>query len=100
MDVVVQPDNKVLIGGWWFDQVAGYSNKNSIARLNSNGTYDTTFNVSPGLTDTSGAISTGSTRSITLQPDGKIIVGGNFIRYNMQTRNYIVRINSDVTVES
>ena len=100
VDVVVQPDNKVLIGGWWFDQVAGYSNKNGIARLNSNGTYDTTFNVSPGLTDTSGAISTGSTRSITLQPDGKIIVGGDFIRYNMQTRNYIVRINSDGTVES
>ncbi len=61
-----QPDGKVLIGGD-FDNVNGVR-KNAIARLNADGTLDTTFTIGAGFF--------GDIYSIAVQPDGKIIIGG------------------------
>src|SRR3989440_5005748 len=69
--VVVQPDGKILIGG---DFTALAPNggasvpRNRIARLNADGTLDATFDPNANSV----------VRSIALQPDGKILVGGNF----------------------
>ena len=86
--IAVQTDGKILIGGM-FTTYNGVSRK-GIARLNSNGSLDTTFN--PGLGMAGGNL---LVKTIALQTDGKIIVGGDFTSYNGVTRNGIVRLYGD-----
>jgi uncharacterized delta-60 repeat protein len=69
-DVVVQPDGKVVIAG-----ESPANNGNYVAtvqRLNSNGTLDTTFNGTGSVTIRGAEESL----AVALQPDGKILVGG------------------------
>jgi uncharacterized delta-60 repeat protein len=96
--IAVQPDGKILIGGG-FTALApngGASvGRNRIARVNTDGTLDTTFDPNPNST----------INAIALQPDGKILIGGffNTLTPNGGTgainRNYIARLNTDGTVD-
>jgi hypothetical protein len=52
--------------------------------MNSNGTWDTNF--------TAGADSV--VRAVAIQPDGKILVGGDFTVLAGQSRSYIGRLNN------
>jgi uncharacterized delta-60 repeat protein len=88
--VALQPDGKILIGGS-FTTYNGTS-RHRIARLNADGTIDTTFNPGTGAD--------GSVISMTLQPDGKIIIGGNFITFNGTTRSRIARLNINGTLDA
>jgi uncharacterized delta-60 repeat protein len=81
----LQPDGKVIIGGQ-FNTYNGTA-RNSIARLNADGSLDATFN--PG-TGAFGAVNT-----MALQPDGKVIIGGSFTTYNGTARNRVARILGD-----
>jgi uncharacterized delta-60 repeat protein len=85
----VQSDGKILIGGS-FTTYNGTST-NGIARLNSDGTIDATFNVGNGFDN--------YPYSITVQSDGKILLGGNFTTYNGTAINRIARLNSDGTLD-
>ncbi|MDQ6630665.1 MAG: hypothetical protein M3Y82_02780, partial [Verrucomicrobiota bacterium] len=87
--VVLQPDGKILLGGD-FTTLAPNGGaavtRNHIARLNSNGTLDTTFNPNAN----------GSVNAIALQADGKILVGGAFngaSGIGGQPRNRIARLD-------
>jgi uncharacterized delta-60 repeat protein len=88
--IVVQPDNKIIVGGS-FTQYKGVS-ENYIIRLNSDGTKDLTFDNSIGFDTGVGVIA--------LQPDGKIIVGGDFTTYKGVSANRIVRLNSDGSIDT
>lgn len=88
---VVQPDGKILIGGL-FTTYNG-SPANYIARLNTNGTLDNTFN-------TGGTGANSVVRQIILQPDGKILIAGNFTTYNGTTINRIARLNTNGTLDN
>src|SRR6266852_4801383 len=69
--LAVQADGKIVVGGFFTTLGGGGSGtcvRNHIARVNPDGTLDMTFN--PGANDRISAIA--------LQPDGKILVGGNF----------------------
>ncbi|MCJ1807421.1 T9SS type A sorting domain-containing protein [Flavobacterium covae] len=83
--IAVQPDRKILIGGH-FTTYNGV-NQNKIIRLNSNGTKDNSFIIGSGFD--------ASVTKILVQPNGKIIVGGNFNTYNGTTQNKIARLNSN-----
>src|SRR5262245_49784097 len=83
--MAVQPDNTVLVGGF-FTSVGGVT-RNRIARLNANGTLDQSFDVGTGA----GA----KVSAIALQPDGRILVGGEFTNFNGTTINRLVRLNTD-----
>ncbi|MBX2960501.1 MAG: PKD domain-containing protein [Flavobacteriales bacterium] len=85
----IQSDGKIIIGGL-FTAVNGVS-MNRIARLNIDGTLDGTFNIGAGLDST--------VRTISIQPDGKIVVGGEFIIYNGVPTNRLVRLNSDGSID-
>ncbi len=90
--VVVQADGKILIGGN-FNSVDGQP-RNGIARLNADGSLEstTTFNAGAG---------TGSLiRSVAVQADGKILLGGYFTSMDGQPRNRIARLNANGSVES
>lgn len=87
--VDVQSDGKILIGGD-FTTYSGQS-RNRIARLNTDGTLDTTFVVGTGFNS--------RVESIKIQPDGKILVGGFFNSYSGTGRNRIIRLNTDGTID-
>ena len=63
-----------------------------IARLNTNGTFDTTFDPGTGPDDT--------IRAFVLQPDGKILIGGNFFNYNGTSRNCMARLNVNGSIDT
>ena len=83
--VAVQPDGKVLVGGQ-FAAVNG-TNRNNIARLNANGSLDGTFNPGTGAD--------GAVRSVALQPDGNLLIGGDFTIVNGVARPYAARLYGD-----
>ena len=88
--IAVQPDGKILVGGS-FTTYNG-TTQNCITRLNADGTRDTGFSSGTGFSGGNGIVYT-----ITLQPDGKILVGGSFTTYNGTTQNQITRLNADGT---
>jgi len=95
--IAVQSDGKILVGGT-FSQLNGIT-RNRLVRLNSDGTEDTIFY--------SNLISSGDNsgfndiiKTIAIQSDGKIIVGGGFSTLNGNSRKFLVRLNSDGTEDT
>lgn len=89
---VLLAGDKIIIGGN-FTHVNGVA-RNRIARLNSDGSLDTTFQASV----TGGSF--GSVSVIKQQPDGKILIGGSFTSVNEVARSNIARLNSDGSLDS
>lgn len=90
-DVMVQPDQKILVCGGFAD-VNGVA-RNYIARLNSDGSLDTSFD--PGSGGAGGLM-----YAMALQPDGKILAVGTFSEYGGQPRANIVRINPNGSLDT
>ncbi|MBI2924699.1 MAG: DUF1929 domain-containing protein [Verrucomicrobia bacterium] len=84
--VALQSDGRILIGGK-FTAVNG-TPRNRIARLNTGGSLDTSFN--PGTVATDGTDPT--VFSVAVQSDGKVLVAGGFISLNNAGRNRIARL--------
>lgn len=84
-DVTMQPDGKIIVNGE-FTTYQGSGQKRLI-RLNADGTKDSSFNIGTGFD--------GSVLAIALQPDKKLIVGGNFKNYQGASQNYLIRLNPD-----
>ncbi len=87
--VAVQSDGKIVIGGT-FNSVAG-TPRHRVARLNANGSLDTTFD--PDVDST-------AVYSLALQADGKIMIGGNFTSVGGLGRINIARLNTDGTLDA
>ena len=99
--VLVQPDGNILI--WkFFQQFNGDSGLASLVRLKSNGSTDSSFNVGHNLGGTT-AFNLPAVFSVILQPDGKIVVGGQFSFVITPTgnvnRSRVARFNSDGTFD-
>jgi uncharacterized delta-60 repeat protein len=94
--VVVQSDNKILVGGAFTSWATsgGSVSINGLARLNTNGTLDTTFNTALGT-----GINTGQVSAIAVQSDGSIIFGGAFTSFNGTTCE-IARVSSSGTFDT
>jgi len=90
--LAVQSDGKVIIGGD-FTAVNGATNFNHIGRLNVDGSVDQNFNPA-------GSGAGASVRAITLQPDGKILIGGLFTNVNGVLLPHLARLNTDGTVDT
>jgi uncharacterized delta-60 repeat protein len=98
--ITLQPDGKILIGGN-FDTLqpngaATATTTPDFARLNSDGSLDTSFDEP----DPNGQV-----YAITVQPDGRILIGGNFFSLqppstpNTESGEQIVRLNPDGTLD-
>jgi uncharacterized delta-60 repeat protein len=87
--MVLQPDGKLVIGGE-FTNVLGEA-RNRIARLNTDGSLDTSF--APAT------IPSGTIWSLALQSDGRILAGGSFNNVNSYTRNRVARFRSNGTLD-
>ena len=77
----IQPDGKIVIGGG-FVNFQGTA-RSYIARINSDGNLDTTFNPGTGAN--------GIIYSLVVEPEGKIVIGGGFTSYNGTVRRLIGR---------
>ena len=87
--LAVQPDGRILIGGD-FTHVNGVL-CNRIARMNSDGSLDTSFIIGDGIEGGLGA----SVEALALQNDGKILLGGSFTMINGKPRSSLARLNRD-----
>jgi len=85
-----QADGKVLVGGQ-FSAVGGTARSN-VARLNTDGSLDTSFVTGTGAN--------GLVESLAVQPDGKIIIGGEFTNYNGTAIKGIARLNTDGSLDT
>ncbi|MED6315457.1 MAG: Calx-beta domain-containing protein, partial [Verrucomicrobiota bacterium] len=81
-DVGIRSDGKVIIGGE-FTEISGYS-RNSYARLHHNGELDRNFDPGEGAN--------GPVFAVALQPDGNILLGGQFTQVGEYEQNNITRI--------
>ena len=88
--IAIQSDNKILVGGG-FGSYDG-TPASQIIRLNTDGSVDTSFVYGTGFDN--------GVNPIAIQSDGKIVVGGNFSSYNGTGANYIIRLNSNGSVDS
>jgi uncharacterized delta-60 repeat protein len=85
LSTVIQPDGKIIVG-WTFKgykwQIAQW-----IIRLNASWVRDNSFNIWSGFD--------WNVRTLTLQNNGRIIVGGGFGLYNWNTANELIRLMPD-----
>jgi len=100
--IQVLPSGKILVGGG-FKQVNGSSFYRSFIRLNSDGTLDESFQaaVEPGSTYAGFEFNTqGGVRDFIVQPDGKIILVGDFFKYDGAVGlSYLARLNPDGSLD-
>ena len=90
LQVAVQPDGKILLVGYF--TAINEVGSNFIARLNADGSLDSSFNTG-----------TGANRPIftlSLQPNGDILIGGIFSTFNGKNRNQIARLKTDGSIDT
>ncbi|MES2476699.1 MAG: Calx-beta domain-containing protein [Verrucomicrobiota bacterium] len=85
-----QPDGKILVAGD-FTSMHGVA-RNRIARLNVDGSLDSSFNP--------GSAANGRVSAVLVQPDGKIVIGGRFTSYNGTAREYLARLNANGSLDT
>ncbi len=93
--VAVQPDGKVIVGGHLrgFDGV----DLRGVVRLNTDGSLDTSFAASVA---TNNVNDNPTVYHVALQPDGKIVLGGDFTMVNGVARNNVARLNADGSLDT
>ncbi|MDB6137357.1 MAG: hypothetical protein JWO94_429, partial [Verrucomicrobiaceae bacterium] len=91
-----QPDGKVLVVGS-FTTIRGVA-RNRIARLLPNGSVDLSFD--PGTGPGNPTASRNVINTAVVQPDGKILVGGQFTTWNGATHKTLVRLNENGTLDA
>jgi uncharacterized delta-60 repeat protein len=91
VNIVVQPDNKVIV--WASSSIPfGSITRPYIARINVDGSLDTSFD--PGFGPNA------QIASVALQSDGKILVGGFFNTFDNIPAINLARLNSNGTVDT
>ena len=83
-------DGGFYIGGA-FTTIAGHS-RLGLAKFKADGTIDATFNATGGFN--------GRITLLRVQPDGRLMVAGNFTRFNETARKGIARLNTDGTLDA
>ncbi len=88
--VASQSNAKAVIAGT-FNRI-GLVSRAGIARLNADGTLDTSFDPGTGFSSLP--------KAVVVQANGKILVGGSFTSYNGSPVSGLVRLNSDGTLDT
>src|SRR5437660_1763273 len=92
--IALQPDGKVVIGGWFTTYNGDAAASDYVMRLNADGTPDTNFNAG-------GAGADSLVAAVAVQPDGKIVIGGYVTSYNgvAAASDYVMQLNADGTLD-
>jgi uncharacterized delta-60 repeat protein len=89
-NMALQPDGKIIVVGR-FDHVGGQV-AYGIARINPDGSFDPSFNTGTGPD--------AEPMCVALQPDGKVLIGGEFKSYNGTPVNHFTRLNADGSLDT
>ncbi|HEX8310720.1 MAG TPA: hypothetical protein VF614_05340, partial [Chthoniobacteraceae bacterium] len=87
-EAIELPDGKILIRGY-FSKVSDVS-RPYLARLNLNGSLDSSFTAPTGIS---------GTYSMAIQGDGKILIGGYFTHLGGLPLERLARLNADGTID-
>jgi uncharacterized delta-60 repeat protein len=87
--VAVQPDDRLVVIGS-FLHCNGLVER-GILRLNLDGTLDPSFNSGTGPDN--------NINSLVIQADGRILIAGDFTKYNSAARNHLTRLNSTGSID-
>jgi len=93
--VIVQPDGKILVAGY---SIGSNGYNFSLVRLNADGSLDSGFD-GDGTALIPGGSGTDDGQSITLQPDGKILVASSSFN-GSYTDFSLIRLNADGSLDS
>lgn len=100
--VALQPDGKVLIGGLiyadWMTVFDGFSS--GLWRLHPDGSIDTSFDIGAGAHTPGNPVELGRIEAITLQPDGKVLAGGSFPKFDDVSVSNFVRLNPNGSIDT
>ena len=91
--VAVQSDGRILMGGR-FTTVNGVGRTN-LARLNRDGSLDTTFDLGAGI----GSGLSAAVNAVAVDPQGRILVGGDFTDAGGLARTNLVCLNPNGSVD-
>jgi len=91
--ITVQPDGKEIIGGEFDLSIWSNPVTRNIARLNVDGSLDNSF-----VTGMYGA--NGEVDASALQPDGRVLIAGQFTSVNGVARRGIARLNADGSLDT
>jgi uncharacterized delta-60 repeat protein len=95
--LAVQPDEKLLVGALGMQTIHGVTRR-GVARLNPDGTVDTSFMDPRVMFDT--PLKGGGVQCVALQQDGKVLIGGQFLSVGGLSRRGIARLNADGSLDS
>lgn len=93
------PNGQYLVSGFANETItAGGLTRPALLRLNASGTADATFNAGTGPANSnSGGVQIGA---FVGQPDGKVVVGGQFDSFSGQNANGLVRLTATGTLDA
>jgi len=98
--VAIQSDDKIVIAGYNYDDTNGEVTFVA-ARLDSNGTIDTTFGIDGwSKVSITGEAKNDFANSIAIQSDGKIVLAGYSIDSSQQKAFAVARLNSNGVIDS
>jgi len=98
--VVVQANDQILVGGNFthYDDQFETNERSRLVRLNSNGTLDEAFCIAAS----DGSKFNNEITAIAVQPNGQILIAGNFTSYDdggLLGRNRLIRLNANGTLD-
>jgi uncharacterized delta-60 repeat protein len=94
--VALQPDGKIVVAGGSYTTFPNYLF--AVARYNPDGSLDTTFNGTGKVTTSVGGVDD-QANAVALQPDGKIVTGGN--SWNGSNDDFaLVRYNANGSLDT
>ena len=101
--VIRQPDNKVMVAGTFkvcYSTPTAFTNQSRIARLNPNGSVDSTFNVGVGPLNTIDGANYTKIESVIPLANGQYLVAGTFNQFNGLPITNLVRLNNDGSLDA
>ncbi len=101
--LAIQPNGRILVGGF-FDRYQGVT-RNSLVGIRPTGELDPSFDVGTGIASSGysplpQAIYPGRVANLVLQPDGKVVIAGTFLRVNGQVAPGVTRLNANGSLDA
>lgn len=97
--IAIQQDNKIICSGSFTEYQKTWRPR--ILRIHANGLLDNTLNRIWGFTNNNlSSPSVSTQKSIVVQPDGKILVGGDFSRYNGVNYFGLIRLHPNGDIDT
>lgn len=88
--MIALPDGGALIGGLFTANTSLNRPQPYLLRIRADGTTDTSFNL----------VLNAAVTALRLQPDGKVLVFGNFNTVNSAAQRYLFRLKADLTLDT